>query len=202
MPKLLTVPASARSVSVRDSAYSMRSALVATDQSLLVHERQAIGDALAERDDLRGRAARSPPTRYRAPRCRRGPTLFAICVVIGFLPWPSSDADAAPSIAKSSRLARSSPCPVSSHDSFSPSGTGGFDTSRTRGTRTVPVTSTPASTARFLRSATTSSAGLSTRAVEDQAAAVDVEPLAEHVVRAGDRADRALGRSACRWASS
>ena len=90
------------------------------------------------------------------------PIEFAIRCVIGRSPRESSDADAAPSIAMSLRLAPSVPWPVMSHDSFSLSGTGGFDTSRTRGTLTVPVSSTPASTARFLRSATTSSAGLST----------------------------------------
>ena len=46
---------------------------------------------------------------------------------------------------------------------------------------TVPVSSTPASTARFLRSATTSSAGLSTGPSKMQPAAIDVEALAEDV---------------------
>ena len=87
--------------------------------------------------------------------------LCAIDAEIGLPCAPTSAAEAACSAARSPPPVRSAPCPSTSQDSFSLSGTGGIDVSWMTGTFTVPVTATPASTARFLRSATMSSPGLS-----------------------------------------
>jgi hypothetical protein len=68
--------------------------------------------------------------------------------------------------------------PSTSQEMRSPSGTGGCDTTCTRGARTVPLTCTPASTAMFAAPGRDLQRRVVDRAVEDQDAGIDLQLLA------------------------